>query len=187
MALLYRVRTFLEGGLVTGGGLSDFYFLQVTGTAAQANAAVGLFWAPLQPGMSPQVTWRTDGEVLTIDDATGDITATTAVTPLSGVGTQTGEPLPPATQGLITLRTGAFVLGKEIRGRKFIPGICEADNTSTGAVSSTQVNRMNNAINALIADANSTFAIYSPTKHTSANVTSGAARTYFAVLRGRRD
>lgn len=187
MTFLYRVRTRFGGGLVVGGGINDLYFLQASGTAAQAVAAVAALYNAVAPGISPQVTFVTDPEVLTIDDATGGGVTITTITPNNGVGSGTGEPLPPTTQGLIRLRTAGFVGGREIRGRIFIPGYVEARNSSVGTPDSTAINQMNNGIAALLAAANSDLVVYSPTHHTSVPVLSANAWGQWAVLRSRRD
>ncbi|HKY46334.1 MAG TPA: hypothetical protein VJM50_24790 [Pyrinomonadaceae bacterium] len=187
MSFLWRVRTELTGPMITGGGQNDLYFAVTGGTAAQAVTAAGAFWQAVAAGLSSQLSWATQPEVIQIDDATGDISASVQTTPQSGIGSDVGEALPKATMGLIRWRTGNFVGGREIRGRTFVPGVIEADNTTNGVPSTTIINVMNNAAAGLLAAANADLVVYSPTKHTSALVTSASAWNQWAVLRSRRD
>jgi hypothetical protein len=124
--------------------------------------------------------------VATVDSTTGDITALTAVTSQTGTGGSVGDALPYATQGLVRLRTGFFVGGKEIRGRIFIPGLTETDS-DIGVPSSFVVGAWNTAVAALIADANSVLLVYSRKHAAGEAVVSGSAWNKWAVLRSRRD
>lgn len=187
MAFLWRVRTLLTGPMITGGGQNDLYYAVTGGTAAEAVTATGAFWQALAAGLDSDLSWATEPEVVQIDDATGDISLSTNTTPQSGIGSDVGESLPKSTMGLLRWRTGVYVGGKEIRGRTFVPGVLEANNTATGTPDTTIINVMNNAASALVADAASTLVIYSPTKHTHAVVQSGSAWNQWAVLRSRRD
>ena len=183
---MYRVRTVIAGA--QGGAELSTMFFNVTGglTAANANAAVGAFWLAAAGAMSSSYSATTEGEVAEIDIATGNVTGLVAVTPITHTGTSAAYRLPPATQGLIRWRTGTYVGGREIRGRTFIPGLTQDDNTS-GVPSSGMLSGLQTAANNLISDPLTDFVVYSRKNRDAAPVISGTPWAEFAVLRSRRD
>jgi hypothetical protein len=182
---LYRVRTAFSG--VQGAPwLSTFYFDAAGGTAQQAATAAGVFWGAVDAGISTSVSWATEAEVATVDDATGQITAITTTTPVTGTGGDSNSALPWVVQGLVSWRTGTFVGGREIRGRTYIPGFTEAQSAAGVPEAATRT-FVNAAALALETSANAQLVTYSPTKNTSALVSSGSMQTYWAELRSRRD
>jgi hypothetical protein len=182
---VYRVRTQIIGG-AGGSELSTHYFSIIGGlTAANANAAVGAFWLALKPYISQTLTMRTEAEVVEVDPLTGNATGAVAVTPVSNVGTATGNLCPNAAQGLVRWRTGTFVGGKEIRGRTFIPGPT-VTHLGAGVPTSTYINAVSAAAAALIADANSDFMIYSRKNAEQVPALTGSCWEQFAILRSRR-
>lgn len=186
MTHLYRIRTIFTG--VTGSPYyNNLFFLITGGTPAQANTAAGAFWTAVSASnMTNGLAWSTDGEVDQIDDTNGQVVATVGVTSVTGVGTAGSDPLSPATQGLIKVRTGQFFSGRELRGRVFLPCQVEANNTA-GAPTSAIATVWNNAASALISDANSTWAVWGPTHFHAEAVNAASAWNQWAVLRSRRD
>lgn len=182
---MWRVRTNITGG--PGGPELTTMFFDVVGglTAADANAAVGAFWDTVQDLVHNAYTMATESEVASVDIATGEITGLTPVTAITKPGTVSGQPLPPATQGLLRWRTGTFVAGREIRGRTFIPGPTEEHNL-TGVPNSDYITVANNAAAALIAATGTELFVYSRTHRDSAPVVSGSCWNQWAVLRSRR-
>jgi hypothetical protein len=66
------------------------------------------------------------------------------------VFTAAGDALPYATQGLLRLGTAAFIGGRRVQGRQFIPGLTETANAGTPAQPTTSVmTSMQNAANLL--------------------------------------
>lgn len=133
---------------------------------------------------------RVSGAVATvqpqIDTFESDTGATTGVETWSGgtsPGTSTEQPLPPATQGLIQLRTGVYVGGREIRGRIFVPSPTEGANT-TGVPTQSARDLMTGAAEVLVDNG---FYVYSPTHHQCAQIIAATPWTQWAVLRSRRD
>lgn len=184
---MYRVTTVLSGPLVVGGGISRFYFAETAGTAAQAHAAVVSFWNAVDEVMSTQVSFTVEGEIEEWDAATGTITGVDNTDPYTATGTATGDPLPPATQGLIRWRTGFYTSGRELRGRTFIPGMTEGNNGSDGKPASGVRVVLGNAANSLRSGASHQLSVYSRTHATAAPVTSSSVWTEWAQLRSRRD
>lgn len=74
-------------------------------------------------GLAAPMTGRFESEVRVIDETTGALIGTEALTE-SYISTFTGtDPLPDATQGLLRFRTGLIRNGRRVQGRAFIPGI----------------------------------------------------------------
>lgn len=182
---MYRVRTEFNG-LVGAPWISTMYFSDGGGSAAQAVAAVGTFWGSVDNVMDSEVDWRTLPDVETVDEATGNVTAVTQVTPVTGSGSLAAEALPIATQGLIRWRTGVYVSGREIRGRTFIPGLTETANDN-GAPSAAVIGVLGTAGATLVSDANSVLVIWSRKNATAPPVVTTSTWGSFAVLRSRRD
>lgn len=192
---MLRVRTTFTGGAGTPY-LNTFYFLGTAEDQTEADAAnghVGTFWNAMEGGFSNQLTWTTDSTVdkLGVD---GVLTGSFAVTPQTGVGAETGDPLPRSNQMLIRWSTGTFAFGRERRGRTYVPGLTELNSTN-GQVTAATIALLQPAVNALNAAVNPSLAIWSrpnpladpPRAGAASTVSGGAIWTQFAVLRSRRD
>jgi hypothetical protein len=193
---LYRVTTRFVGVAVTGGGINRLYFESGGGTAQQALTAAGTFWNAVRPVMSDSVTWTTDPVVDTLNIITGNIEAQTTGTGSSFAGTTSAALQPLATQGILQIRTGQFVDGREVRGRIFIPGVTSTA-VSGGAPTAAYKTALTTPGNTLIADGVSAFGIYHrPVYDADHNLvrngsfhlaTVCTSPSIFAVLRSRRD
>lgn len=183
------VRTVFIG--VTGSPWINTLNFQATGpagTQAEADAAVvttGTYWGATDAVMSTAVSWATLPEVLAHDDA-GVALAAYATTPQTGVGASAAEIMPFSNQALIRLLTGAFIGGRQLRGRIFVPGLTETANSS-GSLISTTASTLLAAANALNAATAPALAVWSRTHAAVATVTGVSVWSQFAVLRSRRD
>lgn len=186
MTLLYRVRTVFSGAPGTPY-LSTLYLEKGATTAQSAANAVGGFWGAVDAVMATTITWSTEPEVVTIDDATGSPTAVDQTTPTTGTGASATQQLPRASQGLIRWRTGVFIGAKEIRGRCFLPGLTESGNAVDGQLEAATVATLNAAATAYIATVGVSPHVYSRAHATSAPISAGSAWNQFATLRSRRD
>jgi hypothetical protein len=184
-----RVRVSWGSGAANGGGVSTFNFIgdDLQADANAAAAAVATAMAALEPVMDVDAVWTLETEVDVFNVLTGQTTGVFTVAGATGNGNSVGDKLPLAVQGLVRLRTGFFVGGREVRGRLFIPAVGEpfinADGTPTVAFQTT----IADAIDDLRADPNCIYAVYSPTHSTAQEVTAVTAWSNFAVLRSRRD
>ncbi len=184
---MLRVRTTITG--FTGGPY--FHISYWTGTDSQAgataaNAAIGVFWNAVRAAMSTSLTFLTDSIVAQMNATNGQRTANYPVTPVTNPGLDAGDPLPPATQGLVQLRTGTFLLGREVRGRINIPGITEPSST-VGRPTAGLLTTLNNAAATLNAATAPDLAVWSRKNGQAVAVTSTDTWTLFAVRRSRRD
>lgn len=174
---------------VIGGSpyLATHYF---TGDDDQSGAdaavvAVGNFWGAVDAIMDSEVSWTTVPEVAVLDNA-GVLQGILATTPQSGVGAVTGGSLPLASQGLIRWITNGFVGGRRLRGRTFIPGLT-TNALNNGRLASGSQTTLDTAAEALIADVNTTLAVWSKTNSLSFPVVSATVWNELASLRSRRD
>jgi hypothetical protein len=185
---MLEVRTFLTGPGVVGGGLNLTYWGGTTGGEAEAATdAMHTFWDDLNGALTNEVTFALDTVVNVVDPATGDVTGAigpvTTFDPVQGTdGTHT---LPLATQGLIHLRTGTYVAGREVRGRIFVPCFGE-DMSEAGAPNAAAIGAMQTAINNLLG-AIVGLKVFSRTHNVELAVISGQVSPKWAVLRSRRD
>lgn len=182
---MLRVRTTFAG--IPGTPyLSTMYFSgDDTQTGANnAVTAVGAFWNTIDPSLISGLTWSTEPavDVLTTD---GVLTGSFGTTPIASGGATAGVLAPVATQGLLRWSTNAFVSGRRIRGRTFIPGIPTAMVSGGAPTGSLVTNAATAAANLISATAN--FGVWSRKNGSWTEVTSGGLWTQFAVLRSRRD
>lgn len=181
-----RVRSVHTG--VAGSPYYSAFYFSGTGAAqgAIAHERVHGFWTALGGVITTAMTTTTQGDVEEIDEATGQVIAVYPVTPSGRVGGATGDLLPFATQGLIQLRTGTFINGRELRGRIFIPGAVEGAQT-TGQPAGAYRTTLQTAADGLVGTTGPQLLIYSRTHRTSSTVKAATAWTQWAVLRSRRD
>jgi hypothetical protein len=190
---LFRIQTTWSG--VPGDtALSTHYFGTGFYVADGAASSVVTFWTALDEHINENVSWAVLGDVAVIDEVTGIIDHwETAATADSGAGTNNGDPLPWANQGLIHWATGEVVNGHQVTGRTFVPGLCEGDSTN-GLMTSGLASAIDAIAEAMISDSGSELRIWSrpapdattPRVGSSHLVRSAAVNSKWAVLRGRR-
>lgn len=155
-------------------------------TAQDAATAVHNFWDGIKVHLDQSYHLQVDPNVETIDYTTGLATGATGVSTSPVVGANTNDPVPWGTQGLLQIRTPVFINGRQQRGRIFIPGPCENDNTG-GVPSTTYKADVLAAAATLISDINSNLQVYSRKNHLGSVVTVAAIWAKWANLRTRRD
>jgi hypothetical protein len=156
---MWRVTTIIGGPYVQGGGIQQFYFDQAGGTAAQAQTAVKNFWNAFISSIGSGTTFAVNAAIESVSEPTGDILSVTAGT--AGTTSCTGGTtvLPMQVQGLLQLRSGVYLDGREVRGRVNIPALISTANAGGVPTSSIQTT-IAGAGAALIADSVSTVGIY---------------------------
>lgn len=176
--------TFDDTPLVRGGGVNHMHY-DGDSDPTDAQSAVAAFWTELIARSHTSVTGTVSNQVgAYLDDGTL-VFVTPLGDPVDLVGGSSGDPLPPATQGLIEWTTGAVVGRRILRGRTFLPGMTEQYSTS-GIPTAEFKGFINTAIGNFGAAADG-FAIWSPTHDTFKTVTEGHCWAEWAVLRSRRD
>lgn len=178
-----RIRT-VFGGVAGSPWYSNMFFgdSQDGGTLV---AGVSAFWADCASRITDAVSWTVQGVVPTIDPITGEITSSEDVGGINDAGTDTGEPLPYANQALVRWHTGAYIAGREVRGRTFIPGLTLLADDNGVLLASHQL-AFTNAAETFIA-LGLDMLLWSRTHGETRIVTTADTWNQFAVLRSRRD
>lgn len=168
------------------------------GSVADATDCLARFramWAVLGAKIATGGTILFDPFCEVFDSATGDLTgAFSGTMPANVVCAGGSSPLPAQTQGLIAWHTGIIRNGRFLSGRTFVPLPDEGDNDASGSPSSSYTSQLNAAVTALLT-AGTTASVPvvwgRPTTPGGSNgasgqITSGAARNYWASQRKRR-
>lgn len=182
-----RVRSISTGVAGSPYYTNLFFGGTADATTAQAAAdAVESFWTDLAAWMANDVTTVVESAVAVLDEASGQPinVLTTSTTPV--VGTNTGEILPLATQGLIRWNTGQFLNGRQVIGRTFIPVPTETSSLD-GQPTAAYLTGIGTAGDSLLGAAGATFVIYSRTGAADYAAVEAVPWTKWAVLRSRRD
>lgn len=182
---------------VAGSGMVSVHYFSDGAEPAVVTAAISSFWADVATQCTTSTTFRVRSDGRIVAPETGNLVGfynSPINPPVSG--SQPGQAVADATQGLIQWRTGVVSDGREVRGRTFVPGLQSAavnnGNLSTGARAV-----LADAADGLIGDALG-FGVWrrprvpSPTQPLPARpgsfeeATAASAWTELAVLRRRR-
>lgn len=187
MAVLNELRT-----VWTGVAGSPYYTtLRHLSTAAISfedfKAAWGTFLATAKSNYDNALVAQNSAEVRQIESTTGQTVGVFTTTQGIWAGTSVGEALPPMTQLLIRLSTNNFTNGRRIRGRIFLPGQVENNNSTVGQPDAGYTGTLATALATMVTAMGNSLVIYSPTHRTYAVVQSATPWNQWAVLRSRRD
>jgi hypothetical protein len=186
MTNLRRVKVNYTGASVTGPAVSRFHFTTALGSDQSCVDAVAAYFEAIDGQLSGTLSWASDSLVEYFDIATGETQSLGSTTPFTGTGSGDGQQLPLTTQGLISWRTGAYLAGREIRGRTFVPGFTET-GSDAGRPTSGVISAMVNAAAALVAETDIDFVVWTKTHGTAAVVVGADVWSEWASLRSRRD
>ena len=184
MSNLKRIHVTYEGapGLP---GTNTIYGHENGTSAAEQVDAVFAFFTSMGPSINSSMTVTVDPIVDIVDSTTG---LTTGQDDTGAGGTvdcsSSTDPLPLATALLVQFRTGTFFGGRELRGRIFIAGMTEGNSTA-GKPDASSLAVWQPFVDTLLDDGQ--LAVYSPTKHEWASMSSATIWTEWAVMRSRRD
>ena len=157
--------------------------------AEAAHAITTALWEAYAEHVREDLTANVLPEVSAVDPVTGDTTATFIEAAEAVPGTAGPNFMPPLVQGLVRLRTGVYVGGREIRGKVFLPGTTDPDDVN-GIPSAGYLTDVQAVWNALVTDASTAgipLQVWSPTNGQSESVTAVSPWNQWAVLRSRRD
>jgi hypothetical protein len=187
VADVWRYRVDLTG-LAGGPGLMTFHFGPTIGTSDPQDCvdAVAAFVAGIDVFVSNVISFRGSTEMEVIDMATDQQTGSLAVSPFSEGGDDSATMLPPITQCLVRWSTDAFVGGRRVQGKTFLPGFCEDSNEPGGVLQTAVLNAVQAAAQGLITS-DVGLVIYSRTNHVAAAVAQASVWNQWAILSGRRD
>lgn len=178
----YRIRTVFSG--VPGTPyLNNFYFDTGTvGDASSAAAAVYDFWNAVDGQMVNTIAWNIEDDVPLFTNPE-TIAGWESVAGGSGAGLLSGDSLPWSTQLLVQWSTATVFNNRRIRGRTFVPGFSENQNSAGVPIISLR-DAVETAADAL---AGTGLVIASRAANTFVPVTSAQVWSQWAVLRSRRD
>lgn len=153
MATMYRLRTTITSNgvpslLTTYWTTSNPVPDNATATEAAARVRAMLNSAAARFLASTTVSYDVNVQILTVE--TGELVNVATATPPAAVTfTGVGNVMPGQTQGLARLGTSNFVRGRALKGRIFLPGVIQGDNTTTGVPGSTYISSWNTALGLL--------------------------------------
>ena len=155
-----RVNVAWTGPAVRGGGLTQLFFGSGSVDAQACVDAVGDFLNTVKAHWNSSNVATIDPIVTNIDELTGDLEGIVSTSPPGPfTGTDSGDPIPPSSQGLVRWFTGQVANNHLIRGRTFMPAITENDST-LGKPTTGYITAVEAAADALIADADSELVVW---------------------------
>lgn len=158
------------------------------------------FLVSLQSSMASGMTATIDPELLEFNEADGVVTGAgnTIQSPVAMTGL--GDQLPHNVQLLIQWTTNGIVHNRRVKGRTFLPGMLEANNSPVGVPLPAVDTPVQTAINTLLSTMSGRMRVWSrpldsehsspsnPARPGSAHaILSGDVAAYWATLRSRRD
>lgn len=175
-----------------GAGVTTMHFSGGAIPSTLANA-VRTFFNAIAGQFPDDVTIQFPAEVEEVDETTGELIGTTAVTPPASVaGTATGSFAAPAGARL-RWNTGAIVRGRRVIGTTFLVPITGAAFGADGTLLGANRTSIQTAAATLIATPNVALAIWSRPSTTGGSdgtyhsVTGASVPEQVSVLRSRRD
>lgn len=198
MAVIIRTAALVGGTAYPAPGFTSMWWAPGTlgGSTADATDCLDRFmtvWDTLQGHMQGGVTIDFDPICIAVEATTGALTGAFAGTdPGSVTGSGAGDGLPLQTQGLVRFSTSTVIGGRRVRGRLFIPGPIESDNTAAGNPSSTYTTDITVAAATILAagaTASEPVIWHRPTGGSggaSPLITGVSGATTWSVLRSRR-
>ena len=145
------------------------------------------FLVTIQGAIIDNLTAVVEPEVTVIESTTGELVGVLSIDGDTIAPSGSTDALPPMTQALMQLTTPAIISGRRLRGRIFLPGMLEANNTVDGQPSAALISSFDGAGATLVDALASTWVVYSPTHRAYATVTGMNTWNQWAVLRSRRD
>lgn len=158
------------------------------------------FLNAINPHFDNAITAQIDPELLEFNETDGVVTGAGSTSQLPVVGTNATDALPPTSQGLVRWGTAGIVHNRRVRGRTFLPGVCEADSTSAGTPQATYLADIDAAAEALLVTMTNRMRVWAqpltldppnpnnPNRLGSAHAITGVSMApFWAVLRSRRD
>lgn len=185
---------------MTGPAGAPYYSTQYFGGTEQAEAdevteALHDFWDAIKGFITTGVSIQIQPEVEVVNPLNGLIENVLTSNSIAIASTGNAA-LPKATQGLVRLRTNAFVAGRRVQGRVFIPALAN-DAQLTGIPSAAFMTGVANAAEAMrvaLEPGNADWSVWSrPVTGEGARdgsnhpISSVSVWNQFAVLRSRRD
>lgn len=173
-----------------------------TGNGEQLHAAWKAFLDAMITHLAAGMISTIDPELLEFNEADGVVSSAGSTTTRVTNFASSSEALPHFTQGLIQWTTTGIVHNRRVRGRTFIPGVTEIQNSAAGVPLPAFDTPAEAALATFLSTMAGKLRIWSrpfeqkdpelvdknPSRPGSAHqVTTAAVAPYWAVLRSRRD
>lgn len=188
MAQIARCRVAWSGDIVTGPGLSTFYW-DSAGLAGYP-AAVSTFFGAVKALFPAGVSWSipSDGDVL--EDTTGELVGTWSITGGSVVSSTGAGSFARGVGARVSWQTAEIRGGRRVRGTTFLAPLTTGSFDGTGAVSVTAANTIQTAAAAYLTDTAGHAVVWSRPRPTlagdSVSITSALVPRSVSWLRSRR-
>lgn len=185
MALILRQRVVWTG--VAGAPFySNFYAVNGDVDAISFHTAVTALCNSLAGKIRRDLTGTVESDVPLIDSVTGEIQGIDSVAVSSIDCLDEQEPLPTATQVLVRLKTNAFIGGRRLQGRFFMPGITQYFNVD-GVPDVAAATAVETSFSAYLTTMEGFACVWSRKTGAVAPISDINVWNQFAVLRSRRD
>jgi hypothetical protein len=181
---MYRVRT-VWTGIAGTPFLTTTYFDASAYASSAAVTNMAAFWDAIPTHININLDWQVQGDVDIVDPVTGQITAIESNTPESGSGSSSLEVLSLGTCGLINLRTGVYVAGREIRGKLYVPGPTEGSSIQ-GTPGAAYASALQTAFDTLQSPSGPQLVVYSPKNARWEPVAAPVVSSYWARITTRQ-
>lgn len=180
-------------GVFTGVDGAPYYSgLTINVGGGSVDAEVGVWtdlWDALAAFRVNECTFQSEGSHPVIAVATGETVGIATSDEPSSPGIGAGEALPWATQIYVSLHTGEYVNGRELKGGFYLPAV-DTNMNVEGNFDSSSADYVDATMATWLFGGdhfNGSVLVYSPTHRVAAYVTQARVRRDFAVLRSRRD
>jgi hypothetical protein len=149
---------FVANGLGGGSHTALFQSYWRPGTGAGSTADATDILARIRAALNAcatvlhnSINFVASADVVALNDATGAITGSFAgAVPATVFGTAVGDAMPPQTAWIVKSVTNLVVGPRLLKGRVFLPGPSEGQNTATGAPITGSVTTINAAFTGLL-------------------------------------
>jgi hypothetical protein len=189
MATMYRVRTLWTGTPVVDG-ITTLHYDAAGGSAQDAIDATADLFSTWTPFLAALQIGRVDETVDLIDMATGSLTGQTVGVTADIPTTGSEEALSPANQMLVRLHTDAFLNGRQVKGRIFVPGLTELANVGGGFVDGSLISGSASALGSWVSGADAVPVVWHRPKTPGTGaffpVLSATIWPTWAILKNRR-
>lgn len=131
-----------------------------SGGAAFVRSALDAFWTACMPVVDTGFTFTLDPVLYVMDPATGAVSGTLPVATFTKTGSDSAGRAPNQLQYVIQFKTGAYIGGRNLRGRVYVPGVSEF-GISGGGLHASAVTALQGAGDGLVSAASAQFGIWS--------------------------
>lgn len=165
--------------------LQTLFFDATTGTAQENVDELASSLQGANTLFPTELRWTIQDDIEIVDPVSGQTVDLVTAAGSTQTGSSTAELLSLGTQGLLWLRTGVWIGGREVRGKFFWPGATENANDD-GQPTSAYTTAMQANAQALIGQATVNLVVYSRAHRVWHPIVATVGSQYFARLTTRQ-